>query len=84
MTLTGFWFDPVEPGNVLFVLLFVFTSAVTSALISGGSIGNIGSTMIGIGTSVSFALLQRMRRYGGNAWNNLRNRDDLRDKTHSV
>ncbi len=74
----------IVTANVLFVLLFVFTPAITSALISEGSIGNIGSTMIGIGTSVSYAFLQKMRRYGGNAISNLRNRDDLQDKTHSI
>ncbi len=69
-------------ANVLFVLLFIFTPAITSALISEGSIGTIGSTMIGIATSASYAMMRRIRKQG--AFTNLRNRDSLNDQTHSV
>jgi len=69
-------------ANVLFVLLFVFTPAITSALISEGSIGNIGSTMVGIATASTFALMRRMQR--GKAMSNLSNRDKLHDEANSV
>ncbi len=69
-------------ANVLFVLLFVFTPAITSALISEGSIGNIGSTMVGIATASTYALMRRMQR--GKALSNLSNRDKLHDEANSV
>ncbi len=69
-------------ANVLFVLLFVFTPAITSALISEGSIGNIGSMMIGIATSSTYALVRKMQR--GKALSNLQNRDSLHDEANSV
>jgi len=46
-------------ANVLFVLLFVFTPAITASITSGASIGFVGSTFIGAAT----ALTQRFARY---------------------
>ena len=71
----------IVTANVLFVLLFAFTPAITSSLLSEGSIGNIGSTMIGIATSTTYALLRRIRPFKAIA--NLRNRDALHDETRS-
>ena len=71
----------VITANVLFVLLFVFTPAITSSLISEGGIGNIGSTMIGIATTTSFAFFRKMNLR--KAALNLRNRSFLQNASQS-
>ncbi len=67
----------VVTANVLFVLMFVFTPAITGSLITDGSIGHIGSTMIGIATTTTFLLVKRMNY--GKLSDNLKNRTDLQD-----
>lgn len=62
----------VITANVLFVLLFVFTPAITSSLVSEGNIGNIGSTMIGVATSTSYAIFKKVSNR--KTMENLRNR----------
>lgn len=69
-------------ANVLFVLLFVFTPAITASLLSEGSIGNIGSTMIGVATSATYTLLRKVQP--GKAIENLKNRQALQDQTNSI
>jgi len=71
----------VITANVLFVLLFVFTPAITSSLISDGSIGNVGSTMIGIATTTSFAFFRKMNLR--KAAQNLRKRSFLQNASQS-
>ncbi len=65
----------IVTANVLFVILFVFTPAITSTLITEGSIGTIGSTMIGIATSASYVLISRINH--SKITDNLKNRSDL-------
>lgn len=65
----------VITANVLFVLLFVFTPVITSTLITEGSIGTVGSAMIGIATSVSYTVIKKMNYAKLN--DNLKNRNDL-------
>jgi hypothetical protein len=67
----------VVTANILFVLLFVFTPAITSSLITEGGIGTIGSTMIGIATSASFTFLKKINK--GKLLDNLKNRSDLQN-----
>ena len=67
----------VITANVLFVLLFVFTPAITASLISEGSIGNIGSTMIGIATTTSYSIIRKMNVR--KTIHNLRNRSLLQN-----
>jgi len=71
----------VITANVLFVLLFVFTPAITASLISDGNIGNIGSTMIGIATSTSYSIIRKMNVR--KAMHNLRNRSLLQNATQA-
>lgn len=72
----------VITANVLFVMLFIFTPAITSSLISEGNIGTIGSTMIGITTSTTLKLTKRMG--SAKAASNLFNRKNLQDQSNSV
>ena len=65
----------IVTANVLFVLMFVFTPAITASLITEGSIGSIGTTMIGIATATSFVLIRKMSSAKMN--DNLKNRSDL-------
>jgi hypothetical protein len=65
----------VITANVLFVLLFIFTPAITSSLITEGSIGTIGSTMIGMATATSIALMKKINYL--KAADNFKNRSDL-------
>ncbi len=71
----------VITANVLFVLLFVFTPAITASLLSEGSIGTIGSTMIGIATSSAYAVYRQIRP--SKALENLKNRQALQDQANS-
>ena len=65
----------IVTANVLFVILFVFTPAITSILITEGSIGTIGSTMIGIATTASYVLIKKINY--SKITDNLKNRSDL-------
>jgi hypothetical protein len=65
----------VITANVLFVLMFIFIPVITSSLIGEGSIGTIGSTMIGIATTASFAVIKKMNY--SKLTSNLKNRNDL-------
>ena len=67
----------VVTANVLFVLMFIFTPAITGNLITDGSIGHIGSTMIGIATTATFLIVKKMNY--GKMTDNLKNRNDLQD-----
>ncbi len=69
----------IVTANVLFILLFVFTPVITSTLITEGSIGTIGSTMIGIATSASYVLLKKINY--GKINHNLKNRSDLENQS---
>ena len=72
----------VISANVLFVLLFVFTPAITRSLIHEGAIGNVGSTMIGIATATTYSLVRRGAL--GKAATNLRNRDLLETESKTL
>ena len=67
----------IVTANVLFVLMFVFTPAITSTLITEGSIGTIGSTMIGIATSASYLIIKKINY--SKITDNLKNRSDLQN-----
>ncbi len=72
----------VITANVLFVMLFIFTPAITSSLISDGNIGTIGSTMIGITTATTLKLAKKMGAV--KASSNLLNRKNLQDQSNSI
>lgn len=65
----------IVTANVLFVILFVFTPLITSILITEGSIGTIGSTVIGIATSASYTVIRKINY--SKITDNLKNRSDL-------
>lgn len=65
-------------ANVLFIILFVFTPMVTRSLICEGSIGHVGSTMMGMATATTAMLIRKVNL--GKAAANLRNRGALEKK----
>lgn len=66
-------------ANVMFIILFVLTPLITRSLISEGSIGHVGSTMVGIATASTYAFIRKANM--GKAKANLRNRDALEKKS---
>ena len=69
----------VVTANVLFVLMFIFTPSITSGLITDGSIGHVGTTMIGIATTASFVMIKKMNHAKMN--DNLKNRTELESQS---
>ena len=65
----------VVTANVLFVLMFIFTPAITSTLITEGNIGTIGSAVVGIATAASYSFVKKMNY--SKMTDNLKNRNDL-------
>jgi len=60
-------------ANVLFIILFVFTPMITRSLLSEGSVGHVGSTMVGMATVTTAAFIRKMNFSKAAA--NLRNRE---------
>jgi hypothetical protein len=65
----------IVTANVLFVLMFAFTPSITSSLITEGNIGTVGSAVLGIATSASYAFIKKIN-YSKLA-DNQKNRIDL-------
>ena len=72
----------IVTANVLFICLFVFTPVITSSLLSGGSIGAVGSTMIGVATATTYSLLKKVSI--NKAKTNLLNRESLQQDANTI
>lgn len=72
----------IVTANVLFICLFVFTPVITSSLLSGGSIGAVGSTMIGVATATTYSLLKKVSI--NKAKTNLLNRENLQQDANAI
>jgi len=72
----------IVTANVLFICLFVFTPVITSSLLSGGSIGAVGSTMIGAATATTYSLLKKVSI--NKARTNLLNRESLQQDANTI
>lgn len=72
----------IVTANVLFICLFVFTPMITSSLISEGSIGTVGSTMIGAATATTYSLIKKVSF--SKAKTNLLNRESLQQDANTI
>jgi hypothetical protein len=72
----------IVTANVLFICLFVFTPMITSILIAEGSIGTVGSTIIGTATATTYSLIRKINL--SKVRTNLSNAEALKQKANSL